>query len=552
MKTKLITLLCVVALFIPSYIAAIYYFSVQGAPVDIKVVNKMQLTDTAGKQFTFEKSSDKADDHTPIEDDPLAFFMEMNSQAKSVDALPAPLVGSDTFDVTYFSYDRQSLYKYYFSTDPTAAYFTDDTGAAFSIGETYASEFILSKYALSLYPASAVPAMTVSGQSLLPVQMSWRYVNYLGEYAPVEAEVINSVSAPTLNLIGGNMNLLFDVQPDFLQVTIMENGEQIFNDQYENIGMVNLNEDTTVNVQLEAKWYDNAEHGYGGEAKYNFYAQVQAQPAFYLGETEIEPGDVVSLTGKNVPNINDIKFTSVPDIGYTPVFFADGDYVRALIPINAELPEVQNIDGSTTFTFTITASGYSQDVNLNIIKKTFKKQDSDIDADIIQAKRTTATLTAFDKAMASTYASQEPTKYFEGTFYRGVGNKNDAMIKTGFGVERRLVNGETYRHWGVDYIVGGDDTVVAINAGKVIYVGEQILSGRMVVVDHGWGLKSTYCHMSTIQVQEGDIVSKGSTLGYVGSTGFTNQLRLHVTVTVFNVPVCQYPLEADGIKFVDP
>nr|MBQ4319940.1 M23 family metallopeptidase [Clostridia bacterium] len=553
MKSKLIVLLSVVALFIPSYIAAIYYFSVQGAPVDIKVVNKMELTDTAGKQYTFEKDSEKSDEHIPIADDPLAFFMELNSKSESVDALPAPLAGSEYFAVKYFSYDRESVYRYYFSTDPTSAYYVDDTGAAFSIGEEYASEFILSKYALSLYPDSTVPTMTIAGQSLLPSNMSWKYVNYLGEYAPVEAEVNNSVSVPTLDLIGGNLNLLFDIRPDYLQVTINENGNQIFNDQYENIGMVNLNEDTTVNVLIEAKWYESAEHGYSGEANYSFYAQVQAQPAFYLGESEIEPGDFVVLTGKNVPNINDIQFTSVPDIGFTPVFFQDDKYVRALVPINADLPEVQNINGSTSFTFTVTASGISQEINLNVKAKKFKVQTSEIGADLIQMKRTTATLTAFDKAMASTYASKESTRFFDGTFYTGVGGKNDAMIKTGFGVTRNLkATGESYRHWGVDYIVSGTDTVVAVNPGKVIYVGEQIVSGKMVVVDHGWGLKSTYCHMSTVQVKEGDIVQTGSTLGSVGSTGFTEETRLHVTLTVFNIPVCQYPLASDGVVMVDP
>jgi len=553
MKSKLIVLLCVIAMFIPTYTAVIYYFSVQGAPVDIKVVNKMQLTDTAGKQFTFEKTSEKSDEHTAIADDPLGFFMELNSQAEAQESLPSPLIGSEHFEVKYFSYDRESVYRYYFSTsDPTAAYYVDDLGAAYRIGETYASEFLLSEYALSLYPASAVPKMTVAGQSLDPANMAWRYVNYLGEYAPVDTKTVGSVAAPTLDLIGGNLNLVFDVQPDYLFVTITENGEQIFADLYENIGAINLNEDTTVNVALEAKWYDSAEKGCGGEANYSFYAQVHAQPAFYLGETEILPGEFVVLTGKNVPNINDIQFTSTPDIGYTPVFFQDGDYVRALVPIHADLPEVQNINGTTSFLFNVTCAGITQEINLNVGEKSFKTQANDISADIIQMKRTTATLTAFDKAMASTYASKESNRYFDGVFQIGVGG-NSAMVKTGFGVTRNLrATGESYRHWGVDYIVKGTDTVVAVNAGKVIYVGEQIVSGKMVVVDHGWGLKSTYCHMSSVQVKEGDIVNTGSTLGYVGSTGFTDEVRLHVTTTVFNIPVCQYPLAEEGVVMVNP
>ncbi len=552
MKNKLIVLLCAVALFIPTYTAIIYYFSVQGAPVDIKVVNKMQLTDTNGKQFTFEKSQDKSDDIITITDDPLGFFMELNSSAEPQDSLPSPLHGTDYFEVKYFSYDRESIYKYYFSTDTSAAYFVDDSGAAFKVKESDASEFVLSKYALSLFPASAVPNMTVSNQTLKPTSMTWSYVNHLGEFAPVETDVADSVSIPSLNLIGGNLGLVFDVMPDYLLVTITENGNQIFSDLYENIGSINLNEDTTVEVKLEAKWYENAELGYGGEANYSFYAQVKAQPAFYLGETEIEPGDFVVLTGKNVPNINDIQFTSTPAINFTPVFFQDDKYVRALIPISADLPEVLDIDGTMTFTFNITCAGITQEVNLNVVDKNFKRQTSNIGADIIQMKRTTATLTAFDKAMAATYASKEATRHFNGTFQIGVGG-NSALVKTGFGVTRTLsATGESYRHWGVDYIVQGTDTVAAVNAGKVIYVGEQIVSGKMVVIDHGWGLKSTYCHMSSIQVKEGDIVSAGSTLGYVGSTGFTDETRLHVTLTVFNVPVCQYPLAEDGVIVFDP
>ena len=52
MKNKLLIALCVAALFIPTYIAVIYYFSVQGAPIDIKAVNKMELTDTDGQSFS--------------------------------------------------------------------------------------------------------------------------------------------------------------------------------------------------------------------------------------------------------------------------------------------------------------------------------------------------------------------------------------------------------------------------------------------------------------------------------------------------------------------
>ena len=560
MKNKLLIALCVAALFIPTYIAVIYYFSVQGAPIDIKAVNKMELTDTDGQTFSFVKkegTSSKNEEHVKLDEDPIGFFMEMNAAAKSEDALPAPLVGTSCFTARYFIYDRESLFQYYFTDNPSSAYYVDDNNEAFRIGEEYASEFLLSRYALSLYPASKVPTMTVSSQELLPMSMSWRYINYRGDYAAVDAETLETYAIPTFSLVGGALNIAFDNQPDYMFVTITEGGAEIFSDVYENINSINLHENPTVNVRIDSKWYESAERGSGGEASYSFYANVTAQPAFYLGETTIEPGEFVVLTGKNVLNINDIQFSSTPDIGFTPVFYQDEKYVRALIPISYDLPEVlamaesSQVD-SISFTFTITTSGVSQVINLNVNDKKFKSQSYDIAADIVQMKRTTASLTAFEKAMANTYANSEATRYFDGVFQQG-DEGNDAQVKTGFGVYRILRSvGETYRHQGVDFIVGATETVVAVNAGKVIYVGEQVLSGKMVVIDHGWGLKSTYCHLSSIRVKEGDIVSTGSELGTVGATGFTSDIRLHVGMSVFNVPVCAYPLWEEGVVMVNP
>ena len=57
------------------------------------------------------------------------------------------------------------------------------------------------------------------------------------------------------------------------------------------------------------------------------------------GQTEIEPGDFVVITAKNVDDPAAITFASEPDIGFTPTFFTDGDYVRALVPIDCAYTE---------------------------------------------------------------------------------------------------------------------------------------------------------------------------------------------------------------------
>ena len=144
--------------------------------------------------------------------------------------------------------------------------------------------------------------------------------------------------------------------------------------------------------------------------------------------------------------------------------------------------------------------------------------------------------------MASYYANKESTRYFEGALgYPSSSISNLNTVKTGYGVWRTLTaTGGQYRNDGVDFIVGSSASVNAAYAGKVIFAGEQAVTGKTVVIDHGSGLKSVYAHLSSISVSEGDMVEKGQDLGVVGSTGFTDQVMLHFGLFVFDKPVCPY------------
>ncbi|MEJ2201292.1 MAG: M23 family metallopeptidase, partial [Desulfuromonadaceae bacterium] len=64
-------------------------------------------------------------------------------------------------------------------------------------------------------------------------------------------------------------------------------------------------------------------------------------------------------------------------------------------------------------------------------------------------------------------------------------------------------------------------------AGLVAYVGELYYTGITIIIDHGNGLYSLYCHLDSAQCAAGRRVSSGEPIGRVGSSGRSTGAHLH-------------------------
>ena len=99
-----------------------------------------------------------------------------------------------------------------------------------------------------------------------------------------------------------------------------------------------------------------------------------------------------------------------------------------------------------------------------------------------------------------------------------------------FGYRIHPITGEAHSHTGIDIPAPGNTPILACKSGQVVTSAYHYSYGNYVVIDHGNGNSTLYAHMSSRAVSEGDMVTQGQTIGYVGTTGSSTGNHLHLEV----------------------
>lgn len=550
---KLFTGLILAAIcLLPALMAILVYIEDSAAPISTSSITSLLLEGPAGGSQEFLAKEKEGEDF-------IDFLLELNRNAEEVDTLPKEIQSQTPYKATFISKGVRSVYQYYFSpTHPSNSYYVDPQKKVYRIAATDTIDFLDGEYSVDLYPGAALPTLSVAGNPLNAATIEWTYFTYTGKSHPTSR---SSAEEETPLFSASYVGITIDPSliPDESHLVVTDDSDSVLyqgslSDYRAATSLKKqIRKDTLLHFSLQAKWVESDTAKYAGTAEYHFDVQTTFDPAanFWLGETSVELGEMVVISGEFVEDLEDLSFTSSPALGFTPTFVQDGNYVRTLLPIPRNLAA-----GAGTYTLTVICQGKEYPLTLEVTAPTHstKVRTYNYSGAVNTHLRTEENLAEFRNLIGSLPVTT-PLQV-NAPFYL---NQGEAI---------RVAYGETVHNTGKteDQFLSGGAAFVAYygtpiygaNRGTVALVTDTAYGGKTVVVDHGWGLFSVYYCLGSVAVEVGQQVTTDTIIGYGGRSttvahdGYTDGITSYWELWVGGQSISYLPLLDSTIQVGSP
>lgn len=555
MKKILFIVLCVLVVIAPTAaLFGYYYFS--GGGDDQSVIR----SELVSAQFINEDGS--VEEYTAGQAKMKAFVELLGDEENKpvlLTALPQEALSYVGYRVLYTdSFDVKSEFRYYVSSDKAKCYFVGENDQAYRIPSLCAERFLNGEFGERVYASSAAPVVSLSGTPLTPTNLEWKYKTVGGELRRASCSYENKDYSSSVDSFDATLGIDADKTPDEIRLVIKnsETGVRLFSGSSQVLAKTVFDGSVPVNVQMTLIWRESDDVSYAGSAEYLFSGRLLGTPAFSFSANTVHCGEVVILSAYNVSDPSSISIECTPEFDFDFRFYKVGDSYQALVPIPAELT-----DRLTEYTFTATSSSAKDELVLTVAP--LQKSDYDYYVPGGGDYYNEASINALKSSILPILKTRSDFSFEGGKFkIPAVDNYVSATSNYQFGAKVNIINlSKSYLAWdnmycaqtrkiNDIYVEGNVTQVVAAFSGKVVYVGAQTFTGRMVIIDHGSGLMTWYTNLSSdIAVHYGDEVETGQFIAHAADGGFNAQLNFnfHVGAAVNGVPVALSQLIEHGL-----
>jgi len=393
-----------------------------------------------------------------------------------------------------------------------------------------------------IYPQNSPPGLSVIHNDtpirMLPSQYQWQIRKTDQTFHQVHTDYIKGNEVYTLEVNQASvLKMDFETPPDLLAVEIHQDGITVYSAQSLD-GRLPLSRDGLYQVTVRAVWHQNDSRDFFGEAEFEFELKADLPPTFDFSTSELDPGELLVIRASNINTENGPEIST--QIDFQPNAFKSGDAWMILLPVS------YFHEANKDYSITVSADGVKQEHKLRVKPKEFTTQYMKIDPNIAKATRNEDSAKEMQDKVSPLKPISDEQKYWEGLFLQPV--EGGRVTPADFGKRRYVNNAPTsYRHNGLDI---GQDTgtpVMASNSGRVLLAEYLIETGYTVIIEHGFGLKTWYYHMSELKTKAGDMVKRGDIIGLVGSTGFSTSPHLHFSASVNGVWINPLTLVNEGV-----
>ena len=492
-------------LLIPFYLAIGTFLMARNKPEE-KIetyYTSIQLTGPTGTQTTLHplRENESETERTKI----FEQFQYMLENSTYVPGIPDE--HSSRYEAIRFTNTGSEKYTFFFSTENEYAYFTDAEGMSFITEKNAADYFLNSTFAYELYEQAKPPILTSAlTDVIIPSQLNWSYKTQNGSFSDLtQYSFTNQVLTYH---IANDIAFYFTREPTSCHLTIRD-GDTVLLDQssLSNISLPQLTQGKVLDFAIEATYAKTDDVSFAGRAVYRFRMMVVEPASFSLsGTEEVVYGNYQILSCLNVSNEQNLEIIATPALKSQPIVFRRGDKVYAAIPADTVGSRDLTVRyGNISHTFRINVIGKS---DASAHSHTASELRGDWEGALSGFLNGGATADS-DGAFRFTPSARFGDIVSDGSRVIAFG---DTLTVTGSKIADASLPFEYYRT---------SAAIKAPAAGTVLEIGENDLLGKYIILDHGCGLYTWLCGLSTIRpdLPKGHLVARGDVLGLAGRTG---------------------------------